>query len=157
MKKPDFVYVTYIAATPEKVFQAMVDPAVTGLFWHSVTKDPNHPGHENISDWKPGSRWEHTRRDSARTVDIAGKVVEYDPPRRLVITWARPEDFGDASKHSRVSFEIEPVGGAVVRLTVIHEGLEGDPKMLAGISGGWPQVLSQLKTFLESGHTLPRG
>ena len=110
----------------------------------------------NVSDWKPGSRWEHQRVDDARTVDIVGKVVESTPPRRLVLTWARPKEAEDDSKHSRVTFDIEPHGDGLVRLTVTHEDLERDPKMLAGISGGWPKVLSNLKTLLETGRALPR-
>jgi len=76
-------------------------------------------------------------------------------PRRLVLTWARPKDFDDDSKHSRVTFEIAPEGKGLVRLTVTHEDLERDPDMLAGISSGWPMVLSNLKTFLETGRALP--
>ncbi len=152
MKKPDFVYVTYIATTPEKAWQALVDPKVMRQYWLGAKADS--PAHENISDWKPGSRWEHRRVDTG-TVDIVGKVVERTPPRCLAFTWARPNDFDDESKHSRVSFEIESQGSGLVRLTVTHDGL--DPKMLAGISGGWPQVLSHLKTFLETGRALPRG
>jgi uncharacterized protein YndB with AHSA1/START domain len=93
--------------------------------------------------------------DNARTVDIVGKVVESNPPRRLVFTWARPNEAEDGSKHSRVAIDIEPLGDGLVRLTVAHEDLERDPQMLAGISGGWPKVLSNLKTLLETGRTLP--
>ena len=110
----------------------------------------------NVSDWKPGSRWEHQRVDDAHTVDIVGKVVESTPPRRLVLTWARPKEAEDESKHSRVTFDIEPQGDGLVRLTVTHEDLERDPQMLAGISGGWPRVLSNLKTLLETGQPFPR-
>ena len=109
----------------------------------------------NVSDWRPGSQWEHQRLDDARTVDIVGKVVESNPPRRLVFTWARPNEAGDASKHSRVAIDIEPHGDGLVRLTVTHEDLERDPQMLAGVSGGWPKVLSNLKTLLETGRVLP--
>ena len=155
MKKPDLVYVTFIATTPEKLWQALVDPKLARQYWLGL--DADSLSHENVSDWKPGSRWEHRRGDSAGTVDIAGKVVEHNPPRRLVLSWARPGEFDDESKHSRVTFEIEPRSSGVVRLTVIHDGLEADPKMLAGVSSGWPAVLSQLKTFLETGRALPRG
>lgn len=155
MKKPDFVYVTYITTTPEKLWTAVTDPGIARQYWLGVTADSS--AHENVSDWTLGSRWEHQRSDGSHTVDIAGKVVEFTPPRRLVISWARPSEFADESKHSRVSFDIEPQGNGIVRLTVTHDGLEGDPKMLAGISGGWPQVLSHLKTFLETGRAMPRG
>jgi len=153
MTKPDFVYVTYIATTPEKVWQALVDTEVTRRYW----ADPNAGcARVNVSDWKPGSRWEHRRVDDAGTVDIVGKVVESTAARRLVITWARPAEAEDDSKHSRVAFDIEPYGDGLVRLTVTHEDLERDPQMLAGVSGGWPKVLSNLKTLLETGHALPQ-
>lgn len=61
----------------------------------------------------------------------------------------------DATKHSRVTFDLDPQGGGLVRLTVTHEDLERDPQMLEGISGGWPKVLSNLKTLLETGRPLP--
>ena len=154
MTKPSFVYVTYIATTPEKVWQALIDTDVTRQYWADPAADS--PAHVNVSDWKPGSQWEHKRVDDSGTVDIAGKVVESRPPRRLVITWARPKDAGDDAKHSRVTFEIEPQGERLVRLTVTHEDLERDPDMLAGISGGWPKVLSNLKTLLETGRALTK-
>ena len=152
MKKPSYVYVTYIATTPEKVWRALVDPDVTRTYWAGSN---DGPAHVNVSVWKPGSQWEHQRADDTRTVDIVGKVVESTPPRRLVLTWARPKEAEDDSKHSRVTFDIEPQVDGVVRLTVTHEDLERDPQMLAGISGGWPKVLSNLKTLLETGRALP--
>jgi uncharacterized protein YndB with AHSA1/START domain len=153
MKKPDFVYVTYIATTPQKVWQALVDTDVTRQYWVGPNGECSRV---NVSDWKPGSGWKHQRSDDSQTVDIVGKVVESDPPRRLVMTWARPSEAEDDSKHSRVAFDIEPHGAGLVRLTVSHDDLERDPKMLAGISGGWPMVLSNLKTLLETGSVLPR-
>jgi uncharacterized protein YndB with AHSA1/START domain len=154
MKKPSYVYVTYIATTPEKVWQALVDTDVARQYWTDPGTDAL--AHVNVSDWKPGSRWEHRRDDTAGTVDIVGEVVENTPPRRLIITWARPSDAEDNSKHSRVTFDIEPHGIGLVRLTVTHDDLDDDPKMLEGISGGWPKVLSNLKTLLETGHPLQR-
>src|SRR5262249_5203268 len=71
-------------------------------------------------------------------------VLESDRPRRLVLTWAHPDDAGDAPKTSRVSFDIDPFMGSV-RLTVTHEELEPDSAMLHGISAGWPAVLSSMK------------
>jgi uncharacterized protein YndB with AHSA1/START domain len=85
---------------------------------------------------------------------MAGTVIETAPPHRLVISWARPADFDDKSKHSTVTFDIAQHGDGIVKLTVTHDGLEQDPKMLEGISGGWPQVLSNLKTLLETGKAL---
>ncbi len=144
MDKPKFVYVTYISATPETVWKALIDPDATAKYWQ----------HENVSDWKAGSRWQHRRRDGTGAVDIVGKVVESSPPRRLVVTWAFPDDEKRAEAHSRVTYEIEPFRG-VVRLTVTHEDLEAGSEMLEGITEGWPKVLSSLKSLLEAGRPLP--
>jgi uncharacterized protein YndB with AHSA1/START domain len=152
MTKPDFLYVTYIATTPDKVWQAFVDPDVMRRYWIGPTAGSTRV---NASDWKPGSRWEHQHGDDASAVDIVGKVVESLPPRRLSYTWARPSEAGDESKHSRVAIDIEPQDGGLVRLTLAHAGLERDPKMLAGVSGGWPRILSNLKSLLETGRPLP--
>lgn len=151
--KPDFVYVTYIATTAEKVWRALVDTDVTRQYW----ADPQAGcARVNVSDWKVGSRWEHQRADESRTTDIAGTVVESNPPRRLVISWARPAEVDDAAKHSRVSFDIEPYSDGLIRLTVTHDDLARDPQMLQGVSNGWPKVLSNLKTLLETGRALPK-
>jgi len=152
MTKPDYVYVTYIATTPEKIWQALVDPDVMSRYWFG----PTGCARVNVSEWKPGSRWEHRRVDESRQVDIAGTVEEVDPPRRLAMTWARPAEVEDPSKHSRVTFDVEPQLDGLVKLTVTHSGLEFDPRMLAGISNGWPLVLSNLKTLLETGRSMPR-
>ncbi|EMY63135.1 SRPBCC family protein [Leptospira terpstrae] len=150
MEKNSFVYVTYILTTPEKVWNAIIDPEITSQYW----LDPlaKNPAHINVSDWKPGSLWKHEKLDDAKTVDIIGKVIESSPPHRLVLTWARPKEMDEESKHARVTFDIEPYANGLVRLVVTHEDL--DPQMLAGISSGWPSVLSNLKTFLESGRPL---
>lgn len=150
--KPSFVYVTFIATTPEKVWRAITDPEVAREYW----TDPTKPSlsRVNVSDWVVGSRWEHQRVDETKAVDIAGKVVELDPPHRLVLSWARPGEFDDETKHSRVTFIIEPASDSVVKLTVLHEDLEKDEKMLAGISSGWPMILSNLKTLLETNRPL---
>jgi uncharacterized protein YndB with AHSA1/START domain len=152
MTKPSFVYVTYIASTPEKVFRAIVDPEIACQFWRDPTGDG--PARENVSDWKKGSRWQH-RRHGTHEVDVAGNVLESTPPRKLVLTWARPSEVDDETKHSRVTFDVEQHGN-LVRLTVTHEDLEKDPRMLESISGGWPKILANLKTLLETGHSLER-
>lgn len=145
MDKPEFVYVTYISTTPEKLWNALVDGEMTRQYWFR---------RRNASDWKPGSKWEHQDYDNPATVDIAGKVVESDPPRRLVITWALPADAAAEEKHSRVTFEIEPFQDTV-RLQVTHDRLEPGSDMLRDIAKGWPMVLSSLKTFLETGRPMP--
>jgi len=139
-----FVYVTYISTSPEKIWNALTDPKITKQYWQ----------HENLSDWKPGSRWEHRTSVKDRTLKLVGKVIESSPPRRLVLTWAFPDDAARDEKHSQVTFEIEPVRN-VVRLTVTHDRLEPGSGMLQRISEGWPKVLSSLKTLLEMGQPLP--
>src|SRR5437868_15059329 len=133
MTKPSFVYVNYIATTPEKLWRALVDTELMRQYWVGSTGCAR----VNVSDWKPGSRWEHQRDDETRTVDIVGNGVEFTPPRRLLYTWAPPAEADDDAKHSRVSFDIETQPDGLVRLTVAHSDLERDPKMLEGISGGW--------------------
>ena len=150
MKKPDYVYVTYIATTPEKLWKALTEVDLMRQWW----LDPKAGcSRANVSDWKPGSGWKHQRMDGSGIVDIVGKVLEHTPPSRLAFTWARPSEEADVSKHSRVTFDIEPYTDKMVRLTVTHDEL--DEAMLKGISGGWPTVLSNLKTFLETGRPLP--
>lgn len=142
-RAPDFVYVVYIAASAEKVWNGLLDHELTRKYW----------GHDNVSDWKPGSRWEHVRSDESREVDIVGEVIESDPPRRLVITWAAPAEADDKSKHSRVTFELEALGPDC-RLTMTHSELEAGSAMHSGVTQGWPAVLCNLKTLLETGKTL---
>ncbi|GBF39218.1 SRPBCC family protein [Leptospira johnsonii] len=139
-EKTSFVYVTYIRSTPEKVFEAITKPEIAKLYW----------GHENISDWKPGSSWEHVRNNEERTVNIVGKVVEVVPPTRLVISWASPSQASDPESYSRVTFNVEEYED-MVRLTVIHDELEAGSGMAKGIQQGWPIVLSSLKSLLETG------
>ena len=143
MDRATFVYVTYIAAKPETVWKGLLDGEFTRQYWE----------HENVSDWNVGSVWEHRRLDAARTVDVLGEVLEADPPRRLVISWAWPKDKGVRGRHSRVTFEIEKVA-EMARLTVTHADLERDPDMAKKIAGGWPRVLSSLKSLLETGRPL---
>ena len=136
---PEFVYVIYIQSTPEKIWEALIDPEMTKEFWGR---------HQNRSDWKPGSEWRHVNYDDATDIAVAGTVVESEPPRRLVLTWGRPNE----TDVSRVTFEIEDFMGSA-RLTVTHDELS--PKMLSNISAGWPALLSSLKSLLETGASLP--
>jgi uncharacterized protein YndB with AHSA1/START domain len=138
MPKPQFVYVTYINTTPQKLWNALLDAEMTRQYWDRL----------NVSDWKPGSKWEHRRLDAAGTVDLVGKVLESVPPSRLVLTWA---DKSEPDKQSRVTFVITQMADKV-QLTVVHDEL--DPEMLEGVSKGWPRVLSSLKSLLETGKPL---
>ena len=141
MSNGKFVYVTYIATTPEKVWKALLEGELTRQYWK----------HEHVSDWKPGSKWELVADDGKRTVKHVGKVLEIVPNKRLVLTWGDVADAVDADKHSRVAIDIETVG-EMVRMTVTHDELT--PDMQRKITNGWPRVLSSLKSFLETGRPL---
>ncbi|MFL6709453.1 MAG: SRPBCC family protein [Massilia sp.] len=142
-QKASFIYVTYIAAPAEKVFEAITQPELARQYWD----------HENVSDWQPGSTWQHIRANEARPVEIVGKVVETTAPRRLVITWAAASQADQPGSYSRVTFDIEPYPD-MVKLTVTHDELEAGSGMHNGVSKGWPVVLSSMKSFLETGRGL---
>ena len=137
---PTYVYVTYVRATAEQVWEALTDADLTARYW----------GHANVSDWQPGSRWEHRRTDGSDVADAGGRVLETDPPHRLVMTFGGPEE---APGDSRVTFLVEQ-GEGIVRLTVTHEDLP-DEQGLRDVSQGWPAVLANLKSLLETGEVLP--
>ncbi|HEX5266359.1 MAG TPA: metalloregulator ArsR/SmtB family transcription factor [Acidimicrobiales bacterium] len=157
MDLPDFVYTTYIRTTPERLWRALTDPAFTSRYW----------GCSFRSDWQAGSTYA-LEQAGVRIADPEQKVLVSDPPRRLSYTWHTfsPEwveavgskaGFGDeqlarmaAEPRSRVTFEIEPLDD-VVKLTVVHDGFEPGSEVAGGISQGWPRVLAELKTLLESG------
>jgi uncharacterized protein YndB with AHSA1/START domain/DNA-binding transcriptional ArsR family regulator len=138
---PTYVYVTYIRATAEQVWHALTDADLTASYW----------GHANVSDWQPGSPWEHRRTDGSGVADAGGRVLEVEPPHRLVMTFGDP---GEApAVTSTVTFLVEPHEG-IVRLTVTHEDL-ADAKALDAVSVGWPAVFANLKSLLETGQVLP--
>ena len=141
---PTYVYVTYIRAGAEQVWRALTDADLTARYW----------GHANISDWQPGSDWEHRRTDGSGAVDVVGRVLEAEPPTRLVITFEDSAGVEPPRDPSVVTFLVEPHHD-IVRLTVTHENLP-NTEMLNGISQGWPAVLANLKSLLETGDVLPQ-
>ncbi|MFE1414141.1 ArsR/SmtB family transcription factor [Streptomyces sp. NPDC058746] len=141
---PTYVYVTYIRASARQVWQALTDADLTARYW----------GHANVSDWQPGSAWEHRRVDGSGAVDVVGRVVASEPPTRLVVTFEDRPDAEPAREPSVVTFLVESHED-IVRLTVTHENLP-DQEMLGGISRGWPAVLANLKSLLETGDVLPQ-
>jgi uncharacterized protein YndB with AHSA1/START domain len=138
-----FVYEIYIASTPGIVWKALLDGEFTRQYWDR----------DNVSDWKPGSPWEHRDSTADPVVRLLGEVVESSPPHRLVLTWAEPSDRERLERHSRVTFELESVAD-MVRLRITHEDLEPGSTMERNISQGWPRVLSSLKSLLETGRAL---
>jgi uncharacterized protein YndB with AHSA1/START domain len=142
--KPQFVYVTYIQTTPEKVWAALQDPEMTKQYWGL---------HKNVSDWKAGSRWTHQDYET-NAVRVTGQVLEAEPPKKLVVSWGHPEGSpGAAEQPSKVTFLIEPFMGTV-RLTVMHDELVEGGVTMKGITQGWPAILSSLKSLLETGQPL---
>ena len=139
MQKPKLVYTTFIRSTPKKTWDAICKPEFTRQYWGEMT---------NVSDWKKGSKWEH--HNPEHEVWVTGKVVESNPPKRLVLTWADPDDLKDKS---RVTFEIEKFEDMVC-LTVTHDKFATGSKMAGKVAWGWPRVISSLKTFLETGKGL---
>jgi uncharacterized protein YndB with AHSA1/START domain len=142
MPKPEFVYVTYIETTPEKLWHARTDGDFTQRYWL---------GARLRSEWKPGSSFEMVRSDGS--VSDAGKVVECDPPRRLAYTFVNQSDKYRNELPALATFVLEPYG-KLVKLTLTHEGFADGSKFLQGISKGWPAILSSLKSILETGHPL---
>jgi uncharacterized protein YndB with AHSA1/START domain len=142
MSKPEFVYVTYIETTPEKLWHALTDGNFTERYWF---------GARLKSDWKVGSSFEMLRGDG--TVSDAGKVVEYDPPRRLAYTFVNLSDKYKDDLPALATFVLEPYG-KLVKLTLTHQGFRDGSKFFAGISRGWPAILSSLKSVLETGKPL---
>jgi uncharacterized protein YndB with AHSA1/START domain len=143
MASSEFVYVTYIRTTPEKLWRALMDPEFTRRYWCETRQE---------SQWKPGAPWRIMIPDG-RVAD-SGEVVEIEPPRRLVLKWRnefRPEL--RAEGYSRLTYELEQVGDSV-KLTVLHQIDQPESKFIEAVSGGWPLILASLKSLLETGEPL---
>ncbi|HLG88154.1 MAG TPA: SRPBCC family protein [Alphaproteobacteria bacterium] len=135
-----FVYVTFIRATPERLWEALTEPDFMKQYWF---------GMHMAAEWRAGAPWKLLFLDG-RIADT-GEVIEADPPRRLVIKWRnefRPEL--KAEGPARCTIELEPAGG-VVKLTITHASNLPDSKIIQAVSGGWPKILSNLKSLLETG------
>jgi DNA-binding transcriptional ArsR family regulator/uncharacterized protein YndB with AHSA1/START domain len=156
MSKPAFVYTTYVKTTPEQMWKALTEPAFTERYWQTALE----------TDWAEGSPmvWDF------RGLKVAGPeqiVLESDPYRRLTYTWhtfttewAQQQGIAEevrakiaAEPRSKVTFEIEPEG-PMVKLTVLHDDLEPDGTLVTMITHGWPRIVADIKTLLETGETL---
>ena len=144
MSKPAFVYVTFIRTTSERLWSALTTPEFMRQYWFGMHCE---------SDWKPGSPWKLVFADG-RNAD-AGEIVEADPPRRLVIKWRNEWNAEmKAEGHSLCTFEIEAVTGAnpqAVKLSITHGIDRAESKFIEAVSGGWPRIISNLKSLLETG------
>jgi uncharacterized protein YndB with AHSA1/START domain len=135
-----FVYVTYIRTSAEKLWSALLKPEFTKQYWYNM---------HMVSDWKAGASWQLVFADGR--IGDTGEVLEIDPPRRLVLRWQnefRPEI--KAEGPSQCTFELEP-GGDIIKLTITHSSPRPNSKLIVAVSGGWPKILANLKTLLETG------
>jgi len=140
--KPEFVYVTWIQAPIERVWDALKDAELTKQYWGV---------HRNVSDWQVGSEWKHVDYDDETKVAVQGKVLVHEPPHTLSFTW-QSRSHGEASSATRVTFTLVEAFGAT-KLTLIHEGLADTRK--GPVVEGWSAILSSLKTLLETGKPMP--
>jgi DNA-binding transcriptional ArsR family regulator/uncharacterized protein YndB with AHSA1/START domain len=157
MPKPAFAYTTYINTTPERLWQGLTDEAFTQRYWGLTLR----------SDWNVGSTitWDH---HGVTIADPEQVVLVYEPYRRLSYSWhsftpawAEVSGFDEESRakvanehRSKVTFDLEAIG-PMVKLTVVHDDFDAGGTVAAMVSEGWPRVLSDLKTLLETGETLP--
>lgn len=138
-----FVYVTYIRTTPEQLWAALTKPEFIEKYWFGVNIE---------TDWKVGSPWKMSYPDGPVTDE--GEVAESDPPRRLALRWRhkwKPELAADGEAFCVI--ELEPVEGAV-KLTINHSVALKDSKLIEAVGGGWPRILANLKSLLETGQTI---
>jgi uncharacterized protein YndB with AHSA1/START domain len=144
INRPALVYVTYIATTPEKLWEALTDGEFTRRYWG---------GRRIQSDWVIGSPVEHVREDGG--IDWRGEVLASQPPRLLSYTFHMEiSDEHRSERPSRVTFDLQPLG-SVVKLTLTHEDFEPGSVTLETTRHGWPAIMSSLKSLLETGSPLP--
>jgi uncharacterized protein YndB with AHSA1/START domain len=143
MAESEFVYVTYIRTTPEKLWRALTEPEFTRRFWADTVQE---------CEWKQGASWKIVVPDG-RVADT-GEVVEIEPYRKLVLTWQN-HLFAEmtAEGYSRLTYELEPTG-STVKLTLTHSMDRKDSKLVKAVSNGWPHILASLKSLLETGEPL---
>ena len=140
MAKSTYLYVSYIRTTPEKLWKALTDPEFTKQYWFGMRSE---------SEWRPGASWKLVAGDGK--VWDAGEVVEAQPPKRLVLRWQhqnKPELKAEGA--TLCTMELEPSGSAV-KLTITHSIERDSSKVIEAVSGGWPKVISNLKSLLETG------
>ena len=141
--KPSHVYVVYIGTTPQRIWDALTQSEFTQQYYYASTVD---------SDWEAGSAYAYSINGQTA---IVGEVLEAEPPSRLAMTFdARWDDEVAADPPSRITWEIEPAGDGLTKLTVVHDGFAGETNTYGQVGGGMPYILSGLKTLLETGEPL---
>jgi uncharacterized protein YndB with AHSA1/START domain len=143
MNKSSFVYVIYIRTTLEKLWDALLEPEFQRTYWFGTTQE---------SEWKPGAAWKMVYPDG--TITDSGEIMEIEKPKHILIRWRnefRPELRAEGYSVCRI--ELEQADGAV-RLTIRHEIDKPGARLIDAVSGGWPKILSSLKSLLETGAPL---
>jgi uncharacterized protein YndB with AHSA1/START domain len=141
--KSSFVYVTFIRTTPEELWSALTTSDFMRKYWFGVAFE---------TDWQVGSSWKMIYPDG-RVTD-SGEIIELVRPRRIVLKWKhelRPELASEG--YARCVIELEPQNG-VVKLTISHSMERADSKLIDAVSSGWPRILSNLKSLLETGQII---
>jgi uncharacterized protein YndB with AHSA1/START domain len=141
--KSSFVYVTYIRTTPDKLWDALTTSDFMKSYWL---------GMEFHTDWKVRSPWRMTFPDGE--LSDSGEIVALDRPRRIVLKWRnewRPEL--TAEGYGTCVIELEPLD-STVKLTISHSIERAESKYVESVSGGWPRIISNLKSLLETGEIL---
>jgi uncharacterized protein YndB with AHSA1/START domain len=139
------VYAVFIKATPEEIWDAITKPEFTSRYFYGSLVDSSLEPGTPFRGWSPDRKQLWTD----------GEVLESEKPRRLSYSWRSLYDEEQATEQpSRVAWEIEPQEGGVTKLTVVHDQLENAPKTAENVAGGWPFILSGLKTLLETGKPL---
>jgi uncharacterized protein YndB with AHSA1/START domain len=142
VRKPEFIYITYIETTPEKLWEALTSSEFSKRYWWDTSV---------VSDWKVGSPFSLVL--NGRTTDV-GEILEADRPRRLAHTFHHIlNEEAKRERPSRVTFALEP-HGKLVKLTLTHEDFAEGSVVVDGISKGWPAIMSSLKSLLETGTAL---
>lgn len=138
-----FVYVTFIRAAPERLWAMLTSADFMKEYWF---------GMHLKTEWKVGAHWQLLFPDGR--IAHTGEIVELEPRKRLVLKW--PNEFRPELKaegDARCVIELEPVSG-VVKLTITHTMDRSESKLIEAVSGGWPRILSNLKSLLETGQTV---
>jgi len=144
--KSKFVYVTYIRTTQQKLWDALTKPEFQKIYWGAFQE----------STFEKGASWKMIGADSGTLFD-SGEILESDPPRKLVIKWRnewKPEL--TAEGYGRCTYELAEGNGSI-KLTITHENEVENSQYITAVSGGWPKILSNLKSWLETGEPLPKG
>jgi len=140
MARSTYVYVSYIRTTPEKLWSALTDPEFMQQYWFGMHCE---------SEWTAGSPWKLVASDGQ--VFDAGEIVEADPPRRLVIRWQHQNKPELKAEGPSLCTMVLEQNGSAVKLSITHTVERESSKLIEAVSGGWPKVISNLKSLLETG------